>query len=484
MKNCFYRCVLFVLVATPFKARAIEVFVQPGVFYKSTFEPYLDLQVFIHHHGLTRHYSTDSLVWLETNLTMVLKQKDRILQAGKWLVKSPPSKSPRPFFHSVLWDVEPGVYHLETHVQDPDHPGQEITLLDSLVVEPIHGFYGISQLRLLQHAKSSVDSTNPLYRNGIYAEPLLYETFEHDQHVLFAYFETYAKPGLETGLAIRFLLHTMDSSGGTHLHQQWYKKRKSVLIEPHLLQHDISELSSGQYKLTVQIVDQNQSVLDETLVQFYRKNPFWDKISYWYSSRKEDKLFFDTMAIERVDYAIRAVHPLIDGLNVPILNEMLKNRKEAEKRLFLFSYFSEQADTARVAYHKYMKVANFLNEEFKSGFGYGFETDRGIIFLRYGKPDEVIKEDKDSGAFPYEIWKYNKVAKAGQTNVKFLFYNPDLAGSDFRLLHSNAIGERHNRKWEIELYKNAPFEFKGDNPIDATQMQSNINRRAREYFDN
>ena len=121
---------------------------------------------------------------------------------------------------------------------------------------------------------------------------------------------------------------------------------------------------------------------------------------------------------------------------------------------------------------------------FYSGFGYGFETARGSIYLRYGKPDEQIAEDKDNGAFPYEIWKYNKILKTGQTNVKFLFYNPDLAGSDFRLLHSTAHGEIHNKNWELELYKNALQEVRGNNPIDANSIPDGYNRRAREYFYN
>ena len=140
------------------------------------------------------------------------------------------------------------------------------------------------------------------------------------------------------------------------------------------------------------------------------------------------------------------------------IRDRYKQKKLEEKRVFLFAYWSERSDTAKKAFNTYLEYVRKIDELFYSGFGYGFETDRGVVYLRYGKPDDVIAEDKDNGAFPYEIWKYNKVSKTGQTNVKFLFYNPDLAGSDFRLLHSTAHGERQNKKWEIDLYKNAPGE--------------------------
>lgn len=483
MRVWVYRLLAVVLSVAPLKLLAIEAYVQPCVFYKD-FQPYLDIQIFIHPKGMTPHFSGDSLQWLEAKITFILKQNDSIIGVDKLLIKSPKSKQLRPFFHAVKWEIKPGVYQLETHLQDGFNQNEELTLIDTVKVLNKSKSWAISDAHLLQFAKPSADSTNPLYRNGFYGEPLLYETFEQDQHLMLVYFESYSIPNLEKGLAIRYLLSELDTLNQWQLIQKWFRKRKTEFVEAHLLQHDISELPTGKYSLAIQIINQQENVLDETVVTFFRKNPFWDRISYWYSSRKEDKWFFDTLSIDRVNYCIRAIHPLISGINVPILNELLKDRKEHEKRLFLFSYFSERADTARRAYERYMKLADFLDAEFKSGFGYGFETDRGIIFLRYGKPDEVIKEDKDPGAYPYEIWKYNKVAQAGQTNVRFLFYNPDLAGSDFRLLHSTAIGERQNRKWEIELYKNAAHEFKGDNPIDATEMLPNINRRAREYFEN
>ena len=104
--------------------------------------------------------------------------------------------------------------------------------------------------------------------------------------------------------------------------------------------------------------------------------------------------------------------------------------------------------------------------------------------MRYGNPSEIIPVDQDNGAFPYEIWLYNKIVKTNQVNVKFLFYNPDLAGGDFRLLHSTARGERNNPRWEPELYKRVQSEIIQNDGIDDTKVQSNFHRRAREYFDN
>ena len=131
----------------------------------------------------------------------------------------------------------------------------------------------------------------------------------------------------------------------------------------------------------------------------------------------------------------------------------------------------------------YMEEVRKVDQMFRSGFGRGFESDRARIYLRYGKPIEVFKEDQDSGAFPYEIWKYDKIKKTGQNNVKFIFYNSDHGGSNQRLLHCNAYGERKNEKWELELYRKVNDEYEGENPFDATGVKRTFSRRAREYFE-
>jgi len=128
-----------------------------------------------------------------------------------------------------------------------------------------------------------------------------------------------------------------------------------------------------------------------------------------------------------------------------------------------------------------MKVAKVVDFEYNSGFGYGFETDRGHVYLKYGKPDEVIFEENEPSAPPYEIWFYTTFPATHQANVRFLFYNPTLAHNAFTLLHSTANGEVNNDLWEVQLYKDATLEIPG---VNEKEMPNNVYRKAREYFEN
>jgi hypothetical protein len=60
------------------------------------------------------------------------------------------------------------------------------------------------------------------------------------------------------------------------------------------------------------------------------------------------------------------------------------------------------------------------------------------------------------GARPYEIWTYNR-NQIGESNVFFVFFNDDLVSNEFRLLHSSAIGEPKNNKWQEVLSQSGMF---------------------------
>src|SRR5690606_17534227 len=133
-------------------------------------------------------------------------------------------------------------------------------------------------------------------------------------------------------------------------------------------------------------------------------------------------------------------------------------------------------------YEKYMNVVRAVDRQFYSGFRRGFETDRGYIFLKYGKPDDLVTVEDEVDAPPYEIWTYYSLPNSRQSNVKFLFYNPDLTQNGFVLLHSTARGERQNPRWESVLYGSTAGQGSGNTLIDGGGIPDGINRNARRLF--
>ena len=128
-----------------------------------------------------------------------------------------------------------------------------------------------------------------------------------------------------------------------------------------------------------------------------------------------------------------------------------------------------------------MNLAKQVDAAFVSGFGYGFETDRGRIWLKYGPPNDKISVEEDPNAPPYEIWVYNEFPKTKQGIVKFLFYNPNL-GNDYILLHSNCRTEVNNPRWLKELYKGAKSNYNADEYNETGKISDGFLKHASEYF--
>jgi GWxTD domain-containing protein len=184
---------------------------------------------------------------------------------------------------------------------------------------------------------------------------------------------------------------------------------------------------------------------------------------------------------DSLDYYVRAMAPIVQSMEVDIMNTLLKKENPKALRYFIHRYWTAEAGKlAGPAFYGYMKIARVVDDNYKTGFGYGFESDRGHTFLKYGKPDEVIEVEDEPSAPPYEIWFYNLFPATHQTNVRFLFYNPSLSKGAFKLLHSTAIGEVRNERWEIELYRDATLEIPG---VNETVMGDNVYRNARKYFE-
>jgi GWxTD domain-containing protein len=71
----------------------------------------------------------------------------------------------------------------------------------------------------------------------------------------------------------------------------------------------------------------------------------------------------------------------------------------------------------------------------------GWDSDRGRVLLKYGKPDGVERHFQEFNKKPYEVWSYT------QMNYQFVFIDRTQTGA-FTLVHSTAPSEVRNTNWE------------------------------------
>ncbi len=90
----------------------------------------------------------------------------------------------------------------------------------------------------------------------------------------------------------------------------------------------------------------------------------------------------------------------------------------------------------------YLERLAYVNAHFGSGKP-GWRSDRGRVYLLYGKPDEIERNPSSSETKAYQVWHYYHI----QGGIQFYFV--DVRGfGDYQLVHSTARNELQDPNWQ------------------------------------
>lgn len=490
MKNLslFIKCVFLLLSITySFSARALDAAITYGTF-KGTTANYVEIYVFVAGNSLEQK-QVDSINMVETvEMLIVFKQADSIVRASKYRLISPPSVNPVNLQDLRRFELPDGTYSLEVTLKDANSDKPEQTFRTQIVVlfgnrEKLQQ----SDIVLLTQATPDTNTNNPFVKNGYFLLPAPANYLDRHASNLFFYYELYNTDAAFNGdFLISYSIEKKYVEGEKPfaIGHKRHKRDETVILLAGL---DITKLESGFYKLVVTVRNPQSEIVLSKEIDFQRSNPFIvvsvDTVKVaQIADENLDNQFVGQLTNDELNYALRAISMHFRGDQSRDLVTTIKQDSIIAKRRMLFNYFVQRSpNMPEYAYDQYMLLARKIDEYYKNGFGSGFQTDRGIMYLRYGQPNDIISVEDEMSAPPYEIWVYNKIEATGQSNVKFLFYNPHLVANGHQLLHSTCRGERQNTNWKGELYRNVPNQVQG-NGINGFQVDKNTNRRAEQLF--
>jgi GWxTD domain-containing protein len=472
--------VLLTLLLQPLRSQDISV--SYASFYNEN-EKYVE--VYLYAVGSTLAYDTleNGLIQASLDFTITFSQGDEIYNFDKFTLNSPPDSVARDFMEIKRFALENGKYLLKVNARDKNKLQNAFNFSTELSIDFNQTLVQLSDIQLLSAFKAN-DQNSKHVKSGYFLEPAAFNFFPQTINQLSFYLEVY-NPASDSYKAsyLSYAIYQKQANGDSKRILRKYKKLSDRPLQALILSLPIDALPSGNYELMVELRNRDKLLVDAVNQIFQRSNPTVD-LSYQSSN---DPGFEESFAIklpkDDVRYTLKALAPVAKGMDGRTIEELFFDDKLRPKQYFIYNYFYDLLPTnPEFAFEQFMNVAKAVDKTYRSNVGYGFETDRGNIFMKYGKPTEVVHVEDEPSAPPYEIWFYNFLEESKQYNIKFIFYNPSLATNDFVLLHSNCRGERYNPRWEVELYKNAPNEQVGQNSA-STRMEDNYRRNARKIWE-
>ena len=108
----------------------------------------------------------------------------------------------------------------------------------------------------------------------------------------------------------------------------------------------------------------------------------------------------------------------------------LKNLKQSEKEKFFRKVWAKRDPVVQTKINELMEEyytrVGFAEENFSRGTSGGWKSDMGMVYILFGKPDDMVRSMNMQGSYNYETWYYFQI------NEEFTFID-EYGFGDYRL---------------------------------------------------
>ena len=308
----------------------------------------------------------------------------------------------------------------------------------------------LSEIQLASSYSKSTDNQSIFYKNGCEITPNPESLFGMNLNSICYYFEVYSLTKEFTSDNLYVVFTVIDSSSNNTVIQniKHEKSRSEAFFE--IGKIDIDSLTSGKYLLKVKMLDSTTGFYKENSKLFYVYNKSKNNLNE--SSDEKSYLIseYKTMSKDNVD---DEYDKSIYIRNTPETEEYAKLKTLDEKRKFLFNFWKKRKVNQNSPVNdfkvEYFKRVNDANKYYKQGFMDGWKTDKGRIYVIYGRPSEIENHPNEADSKAYEIWSFNNL----QGNAICVFAEDEIGGGIFHLIHSTIRGEFSDSDWKTKLKK-------------------------------
>lgn len=437
-----------------------QAFFNYKIFYTPDQKPYIVTSLQFSG-GTYKYKNTGEGLQANVEITQIFRFGDTIVFFDKYLLSSPLMLDSivEDFYDVQRYGLDPGVYNYELVIKDMIS-GESVSGAQSVSVSPFDKkAVFISDVDFIEDAYKS-DANNNFVKNGFFMLPYLTNYFPPEVNKIAFYFEVYNAPDYLGAAEPYMLTYTISNFKEGKQVEGIFKvqRQQSQLVTPVIGFLPIESLPSGEYDLQIHLIDKNNDTIINKSVYFQRRNNLPETYAVSLEDVQIDKSFQTQISRDSIPYFLASLMPISPGYEYETIRHMLKGTDTTLMAKYFYQYWATTSPILPYeAWLKYRAQVYYCERAFGTQIKAGYETDRGRVYLKYGAPDVVMDRPNEPSAYPYQIWQYYRIGQ--RSNIRFVFYNPDLVTNDYPLLHSEMQGELQNYRWEHDLHKrNSPFE--------------------------
>lgn len=441
-------------------AQDMRAFISHKAYCTPKMQPYIEFTFIIG--GTSVQYEKNSAGKYEAavEIRVDVTQKDSVVKSLHYILSSDAfadtSSQIMPDFADIKnLPVPNGAFFLNFYIKDLHSDSVELKYIDQITLDfPDHK---ISSSKISLYKEMSAPISPGMYvKYGHYMPPLYYNFVPESQYVLPFAVEIYNTKrcvGANKSMTVRYYIENAENRMAA---QPNNIITKTVTTEDVLLvvgQLNVFSLPSGNYNMVVELFDEQDSLLQMNKLFFQKSNP-----SVKFDIERYNDVVTENSFVAKItdrtelESFVQSLYPISTNVEREFFDTRMKSVTTEQLQRFFYSFWlTRNPKDPETEWINYNKRVQYVQEKFGSKQVKGYKTDRGRVYLQYGKPNDMIEVPSDPVSMPYEIWHYYYLDQ--QSNVKFVFYDPSLVGNDYELLHSNKYGELHDSNWKLKLVK-------------------------------
>jgi GWxTD domain-containing protein len=305
----------------------------------------------------------------------------------------------------------------------------------------------LSEIQLSTNITKSTDKNSIFYKYGLEVTPNPDALFGMNLNTLSYYLEIYNLNKDFSGENKYIITTVTDTSNNLLLRNVKHEESLSdAFVETGNLK--IDSLNSNSYFLKIKLLDSLTGKYLEKVKKFF----VYNKSKTGITNQNDEKNYllseYKTMTLEKLEDEF---NKSIYIRTTPENNEYDKLKSVDEKRKFMFNFWKKRSYNPNSLLNEYkteyFKKVNEANLLYKQGFIEGWKSDRGRIYITYGKPSEIESHPNEADTKGYEIWTYESI----QGGAICIFAEREIGSGTYYLVHSTIRGELQDHSWDSKL---------------------------------